>query len=84
MEVPKNLWATSHSDFGRIKNTVSIKTQIAKPLPKLPQYPLKSEAIQVCVRSDSWIIAHQAPLSVEFSRQEYWNGLPFQWVRGSS
>ena len=52
MEVPKNLWATSHSDFGRIKNTVSIKTQIAKPLPKLPQYPLKSEAIQVCVRSD--------------------------------
>ena len=24
-----------------------------------------------------WTIAHQAPLSVEFSRQEYWNGLPF-------
>ena len=22
-------------------------------------------------------IAHQAPLSVEFSRQEYWSGLPF-------
>ena len=22
-------------------------------------------------------IAHQAPLSMEFSRQEYWNGLPF-------
>ena len=21
--------------------------------------------------------AHQAPLSVEFSRQEYWSGLPF-------
>ena len=25
----------------------------------------------------SWIIAHQAPLSVEFSRQAYWSGLPF-------
>ena len=26
---------------------------------------------------DPWTIAHQDPLSVEFSRQEYWNGLPF-------
>ena len=24
-----------------------------------------------------WTVAHQAPQSVEFSRQEYWNGLPF-------
>ena len=24
-----------------------------------------------------WTVAHQAPLSMEFSRQEYWNGLPF-------
>ena len=23
-----------------------------------------------------WIVAHQAPLSVGFSRQEYWSGLP--------
>ena len=23
-----------------------------------------------------WTLAHQAPLSVEFSRQEYWSGLP--------
>ena len=22
-------------------------------------------------------VAHQAPMSMEFSRQEYWNGLPF-------
>ena len=22
-------------------------------------------------------VAHQAPLSIEFSRQEYWSGLPF-------
>ena len=38
----------------------------------------------VCVQlivSDSlqppWIVACQAPLFMEFSRQEYWNGLPF-------
>ena len=24
-----------------------------------------------------WTVAHQAPLSMEFSRQEYWGGLPF-------
>ena len=24
-----------------------------------------------------WTVAHQAPLSMEFSRQEFWNGLPF-------
>ena len=26
---------------------------------------------------DPWIVAGQAPLSVEFSRQEYWKRLPF-------
>ena len=32
-----------------------------------------------CVRlfATPWTIALQAPLSVGFSRQEYWNGLPF-------
>ena len=24
-----------------------------------------------------WTVAHQAPPSIEFSRQEYWSGLPF-------
>ena len=24
-----------------------------------------------------WAVAHQAPLSMEFSRQEYWSGFPF-------
>ena len=23
-----------------------------------------------------WTVAHQAPLSMDFSRQEYWSGLP--------
>ena len=25
-----------------------------------------------------WTLAHQAPLSIRFSRQEYWSGLPIQ------
>ena len=24
-----------------------------------------------------WTVTHQAPLSTEFSREEYWSGLPF-------
>ena len=24
-----------------------------------------------------WTVAHQAPLSMGFSRQDYWSGLPF-------
>ena len=24
-----------------------------------------------------WTVAHQAPPAMEFSRQEYWHGLPF-------
>ena len=39
--------------------------------------------ICVCVLSHiqlfvtPWTIAHQAPLSMEFFKQEYWSGLPF-------
>ena len=29
-----------------------------------------------------WTIAHQALLSMEFSRQEYWSGLPFPSPEG--
>ena len=31
--------------------------------------------VQLC--ATLWTVAHQAPLSMGFSRQEYWIGLPF-------
>ena len=31
-----------------------------------------------------WTIAHQSPLSMEFSRQEYWSGQKIPFSRGSS
>ena len=31
--------------------------------------------VQLC--ATLWTVAHQAPLSMGFSRQEYWSGLPF-------
>ena len=44
------------------------------------EYFSESESVSRSVVSDSatpWTAAHQAPLSMEFSRQEYWSGLPF-------
>ena len=55
----------------------------------LTKYPLPIVAsfiyIMVKVKSLSrvrlfatpWTVAYQAPLSMGFSKQEYWNGLPF-------
>ena len=31
-----------------------------------------------------WTVAHQAPLFMEFSRQEHWSGLPFPFQTLSS
>ena len=60
--------------------------------PRLPHQPLLPElstawlrAPHVCAPSlgrgrvfaTPWTVAHYAPLSMEFSGQEYWSGLPF-------
>ena len=38
----------------------------------------KTESCSVMSNSVTpWTVAHQTPLSMEFSRQEYWSGLPF-------
>ena len=38
---------------------------------------LSHSVVSDCVPPHGLYVAHQAPLSMEFSRQEYWNGLPF-------
>ena len=41
-------------------------------------YESQSEVAQSCpTLCDRWTVAHQAPPSMGFSRQEYWSGLPF-------
>ena len=38
----------------------------------------ESEVAQSCLTlGDPWTVAHQAPPSMGFSKQEYWSGLPF-------
>ena len=42
-----------------------------------------NEVAQSCpTHCDPWTVAHQAPPSMRFSRQEYWRGLPFPSPRG--
>ena len=40
------------------------------------KYKVKSLS-RVQFSATPWAVAYQAPLSMEFSRQEYWSGLPF-------
>ena len=45
----------------------------------------ESEVAQSCpTLCDPWTVAHQAPPSMGFYRQEYWSGVPFAFSRGSS
>ena len=47
--------------------------------PWLSSGPAVHAQLLSCVRlfANPWIVAHQAPLSVGFSGQAYWSGLPF-------
>ena len=57
----------------RVKRAVSIK------------YVIVVQSLSyVLLFATLWTIACQAPLSVEFSRQEYWSQVPFFLSRGSS
>ena len=56
-----------HSTYSPLKYFCLVKQHLV----------LLSESVGCSVMSDSaapWTVAHQAPLPMEFSRQEYWNG----------
>ena len=40
-------------------------------------YESESEVAQSDSLRPPWTVAHQAPPTMEFSRQDYWSGLPF-------
>ena len=51
-------------------------------MPNFPDYehlPVYAACMISCVQlfETPWTVAHQAPSSMGFSRQEYWSGLPF-------
>ena len=46
--------------------------------PKSSSWKLKRQSLsRVWLFAMPWTVAHQAPLPMGFSRQEYWSGLPF-------
>ena len=64
------------------REVVGAKVSLQKIMPKHTKRYSKLLVI-MCMLSHvrlfvaPWAVARQAPLSVEFSRQEYWSGLPF-------
>ena len=65
-------------------------TSLSKQLPFLQYFPRSKCSYLVMVLSrvqlfaTIWTIAHQASLSMKFSRQAYWSGLPFPPSEGLS
>ena len=52
---------------------------------RLSFYPRGGLVTKLCLTlATPWTVACQPPLSMGFSRQEYWSGLPFSFSRGSS
>ena len=43
---------------------------------RINELGMSAQSLQVCLFVTPWTIAHQAPLSMRFSRQEYWSGFP--------
>ena len=74
-----------HSDSGIEPRSPELH---ADTLLSEPPGKLMKNGVCVCVHAcsvtqlcptlcGSWTVAYQAPLSVKFSRHEYWSGLPF-------
>ena len=59
----------------KINKTDTIGKKYTKPTRKISSVQFSHSVVSDSVTP--WTIAHQAPLFVEFSRQEYWSGLPF-------
>ena len=73
MTLPKgDQWPTLHYHYLVLHSVLAS----ANNRRTLPEPKVKSLS---CVRLfvTPWTVAYQAPLSIEFSRQEYWSGLPF-------
>ena len=71
---PQALFSTSES-YVSLDNSTELK------LPNKTWWILRPELVKSLSRvwlfATPWTVAHQAPPSMEFSRQEYWSGLPF-------
>ena len=59
------------------KGTFHVKMDIIKKKWYGPNRKNESEVTQSCLFVNTWNVSYQASLSMGFSMQEYWIGLPF-------
>ena len=74
--------ATVH---GVTKSRTRLKQLSVNSIHKIIVLMCESESVSCSVLSNSetpQTVARQAPLSMEFSREEYWSGLPFPSLSG--
>ena len=67
-EEPGGLQSTGWQRVGRLSDFTHFTR---------PPYLLLCSTAKLCLFVTPWTAAHQAPLSVGFSRQEHWSGSPF-------
>ena len=77
-----SLWqlVSQITSFNGIMDKQEVTNQISWPMTQGPlcmKYGCGLVAKLWMTLVTPWTIARQAPLSLEFSRQEYWSGLPF-------
>ena len=71
----------SFTCFGLIpieeEKTANMESDQILPAPSTDFLPCACLLSHIQLFATLWTVAHQASLSMEFSRQEYWNRLPF-------
>ena len=77
--------ATFHAKMGSIKDRNGVDLTEAEDILRRGSKNTQKVKVRVkllsCVRllMTPWTAAHQAPLSMGFSRQEYWSGVPLPY-----
>ena len=81
----QSVWSVSRTQGSLLSEPVLISSLSCSALCNFSVCPPHSRVKIFCVCQllsrvrlfeTPWTVAHQAPLSMEFSRQEYWSGLP--------
>ena len=85
IETVRMLWGEQRCNPGEHSHLRSRQEEPAREPEKVLAFP-SAWCMLSCVQpfATPWTIAHQAPLSVEFSSTEYQSGLPFPYSKGSS
>ena len=80
LQLPGLSWWDSTDSWGQtnpfISLIISIQWQSYRKIRKHHVIGMLNCFSRVRLSATTWTVAHQAPLSTGFSRQEYWSGLP--------